>query len=88
MMGAYLFVLLQGGVELLGQVVGYIRHSGLLLVCPAQATLVLIGLLAVFLLAIFAVTWCALGMKRWGENERGVRIFSPVPSRHSNVLLP
>ena len=64
-------MLLQGGVELLGQVVGYIRHSRLLLVCAAQAPLVLIGLLAVFLLAVFAVTRCALTMRRWGENERG-----------------
>lgn len=53
-------MLLQGRIEFLGQVVGYIRHPRLLLIGAAQATLILIGLLVVLLLAIFAVARCAL----------------------------
>lgn len=56
----YLFVLLHGGVKLLGQVVGYIRHPRLFLIGSAHAAFVFVGLLVVFLLSIFAVAWCAL----------------------------
>lgn len=55
-----LFVLLHGGIKLLGQIIGYIRHPRLLLIGTAQAALVFIGLLVVLLLSVFAVTWCTL----------------------------
>lgn len=52
----YLLVFLQRGVELLGQVVGYIGHARLLLIGSAHAALVFIGLLVVLLLGVFAVS--------------------------------
>ena len=55
-----LFVLLHGGVKLLGQVIGYIRHPWLLLIGSAHAAFVFIGLLIVLLLCVFAVTRCSL----------------------------
>lgn len=57
---SYLFVLLHGGVKLLGQVIGYIRHPRLLLIGSAHAAFVFIGLLVVFLLSVFAVPRCTL----------------------------
>lgn len=56
----HLFVLLHGGIKLLGQVVGYIRHPRLLLIGSAHAALIFVGLLVVFLLSIFAVARYAL----------------------------
>lgn len=41
--GPHLFVLLHGGVEFLGQVVGHIGHAGLLLVGAADAAFILVG---------------------------------------------
>lgn len=55
-----LFVLLHGGVELLGQIISYIWHSRLLLIGSAHAALVFVGLLIVLFLCIFAVTWHTL----------------------------
>lgn len=57
---SHLFVLLHGGIKLLGQIVRYIRHSRLLLVRSTHAAFVFICLLVVFLLSIFAVTWDTL----------------------------
>lgn len=54
-------MLLHGGVKLLGQIIGYIRHPRLLLIGSAHTAFVFIGLLIVLLLAIFAVTWRTLG---------------------------
>lgn len=49
-------MLLHGGVQLLGQIIRYVRHPGLLLVGSAHAALVFIRLLVVLLLSVFAVT--------------------------------
>jgi len=46
---------LHGGVELLGQVIGYIRHPRLFLIGSADAALVFVGFLVILLFAIFAV---------------------------------
>ena len=59
-MRLYLFVLLHGGVELLGQVVGHVGHAGLLFVGSTDAAFILIGFLVVLLLGILAVTLAAL----------------------------
>lgn len=53
-------MLLHCGVELLGQIIGYIRHPRLLLIGSAHTALVFIGLLVVLLLGIFAVAWRTL----------------------------
>lgn len=53
-------MLLHGGVQLLGQIIGYIRHPRLLLIGSAHAALVFIGLFVVLLLSVFAVTWRTL----------------------------
>lgn len=53
---ADLFVLLHRGVELLGQIVGYVRHPRLLFIGSAHAALVFIGLLVVLLLSVLAIT--------------------------------
>lgn len=58
--GAYLFVLLHGGVELLGEVIGHVGHPGFLLVGSAQAAFVLTCLLVVLLLGVLAVTFSGL----------------------------
>lgn len=63
----YLLVFLQGGVELLGQVIGYIRHARLLLIGSAHAALVLIGLLAVLLLGVLRVPRRALRGREEGR---------------------
>lgn len=55
-----LLMLLHGGIELLGQVVGHIGHAGLLLVGAANAAFVFVGLLIVLFLGILAVTLTAL----------------------------
>ncbi len=68
-------MLLHGGVQLLGQIIGYIRHPGLLLIGSAHAALVFIGLLVVLLLSVFAVTWRTL----WEINHNSLldcHIFS------------
>lgn len=46
---------LHGGIELLGQVIGYIRHPRLFLIGSADAALVFVGFLVILLFAIFAV---------------------------------
>ena len=43
------------GVELLGQVIGHVGHARLLLIGPAHAALVLIGLLIVLFLGVLAL---------------------------------
>lgn len=57
---SHLFVLLHGGVELLGQVVGHVGHAGLLLVGSADAAFILVGFFVVLFLGILAVTLAAL----------------------------
>lgn len=59
----------KAGVELLGQVIGYIRHARLLLIGSAHTALVLIGLLAVLLLGVLRVPRRALR----GREEGRVR---------------
>lgn len=57
---SYLFVFFHGGIELLREVIGDIRHPWLLFIGSAQAALVLTRLLVVLLLCIFTVTFCVL----------------------------
>lgn len=53
---SHLLMFLHGGIELLGQVIGYIRHPRLLLVGAADAALVFVGLLIILLFGILAVS--------------------------------
>ena len=53
-------MLLHAGVELLGEVVGYVGHPGFLLVGSAQAAFVLACLLVVLLLGVLAITFSGL----------------------------
>ena len=53
-------MLLHGGVEFLGQVVGHIGHAGFLLVGAANAAFILVGFLVVLFLGVLTVTLAAL----------------------------
>lgn len=64
-------MLLHGGIKLLGQVIGYIRHPRLLLIGSADAALVFVGFLVVLLLGVFAVPGGALREERSEEERRG-----------------
>lgn len=66
----YLFVFFHSGIELLGEVIGHIRHPRLLLIGTAQAALVLTRLFIVFLLCIFAIPFCVLFKIKWGETQK------------------
>ena len=63
--GPHLFVLLHGGVEFLGQVVGHVGHAGLLLVGAADAAFILVGFLIVLFLGVLAVALAALQQDAW-----------------------
>ena len=52
-----LFVLLHSGIQLLGKVIGHIRHARLLLIATTQTALVLTCLLIILLFGIFAVSF-------------------------------
>lgn len=64
----HLLVLLHRGVQLLREVVGDIRHAGLLLVAPTQAALVFAGFLIIFLFSIFAVSLRHLQVSRGNKK--------------------
>lgn len=49
-------MLLHRGVELLGQIIGYIRHPRLFLIGSADAALVFVGFLVILLFGILAVS--------------------------------
>lgn len=70
---SHLFVFLHGSVELLGQVVGHVGHTGFLLVGPADTAFILVGFLVVLFLGILAVTLAAL------QQHRLVRQAQPPP---------
>lgn len=57
-------MLLHGGIELLGQVVGDAGHGGLLLVGSAETALVLGGFLTVLLLGILAISLVPLSRNK------------------------
>lgn len=59
----YLFVLLHGCIQLLGEVIRHVGHARLLLVGSAQAALILARFLAVLLLGVLAVSFCSLELK-------------------------
>ncbi len=61
---SHLLMLLHRGVELLGQVIGYIRHPRLFLIGSADAALVFVGFLVILLFGILAVSLSSLG-NRW-----------------------
>lgn len=52
----YLFVLLHSGIQLLGEIIGDIGHTRLLLIATTQAALVFTCLLVILLFGIFAVS--------------------------------
>lgn len=70
---SHLFVLLHGGVELLGQVVGHVGHTRFLLVGSADTAFILVGFLVVLFLGILAVTLAAL------QQHQLVRQAQPLP---------
>lgn len=59
---SHLLMLLHGSVELLGKIIGNIRHPRFLLVGSAQSALVLARLFIIFLFGIFAVSVRGLHM--------------------------
>lgn len=67
-----------GGIQLLGQVIGYIGHAGLLLVGAANAAFVFVGLLIVLFLGILAVTLTALEPHaKLSEQHPFPRLWAP-----------
>lgn len=66
----HLLMFLHGGVELLGQVVGYIWHPRLLLIGSADAALVFVGLLVILLFGILAVSLGSLEIDGHKCSER------------------
>lgn len=70
---SHLFVFLHGSVELLGQVVGHVGHTGFLLVGPADTAFIFVGFLVVLFLGILAVTLAAL------QQHKLVRQAQPPP---------
>lgn len=67
---SHLLMLLHCGVELLGQIVGYIRHPRLFLVGSADAALVFVGFLVVLLFGILAVSMCSLEIDEQECSEK------------------
>lgn len=63
-------MLLHRGVELLGQIVGYIRHPRLFLIGSADAALVFVGFLVILLFGILAVSWGSLEKDGHGRSEK------------------
>lgn len=55
------------GVKLLGQIIGYIRHSRLFLIGSADAALVFVGFLVIFLFGILAVSMSPLEMNGYEQ---------------------
>lgn len=53
-------MLLHRGIELLGQIISYIRHPRLFLVGSTDAALVFVGLLVILLFGILAVSMGSL----------------------------
>lgn len=53
---SHLLMLLHCGVELLGQIIGYIRHPRLFLIGSTDAALVFVGFLVILLFGILAVS--------------------------------
>lgn len=70
---SHLFVFLHGSIELLGQVVGHIGHTGFLLVGSADTAFIFVGFLVVLFLGILAVTLAAL------QQHKLVRQARPPP---------
>lgn len=95
----YLLVLLHGGIQLLGQVVGNIGHAGLLLVGAANAAFVFVGFLVVLFLGILAVTLTALQSheklsdqlpfpRLWGSTDSICSWATCYFQRAKNGILP
>lgn len=73
---SYLLVLLHSGIQLLGEVIGYIGHTRLFLIATTQAALVFACLLIVLLFGIFAVSLAHLAILKTFY----VRYISNIPS--------
>lgn len=63
-------MLLHRGVELLGQIIGYIRHPRLFLVGSTDAALVFVGFLVILLFGILAVSMGSLEIDGHECSER------------------
>lgn len=63
-------MLLHRGVELLGQIIGYIRHPRLFLVGSTDAALVFVGFLVILLFGILAVSMGSLEIDGHKCSER------------------
>ena len=63
-------MLLHRGIELLGQIIGYIRHPRLFLIGSADAALVFVGFLVILLFGILAVSKGSLEIDGHKHSER------------------
>lgn len=87
----YLLVLLHGGVQLLGQVIGHTGHTGFLLVGAADAAFILVCFFVVLLLGILAVTLTALQHKLSCHNRLPIVSRGSWQTPHAqalNIQLP
>lgn len=69
---SHLLMLLHRGVELLGQIIGYIRHPRLFLVGSTDAALVFVGFLVILLFGILAVSLGSLEINGHECSERQI----------------
>lgn len=69
---SHLLMLLHRGVELLGQIIGYIRHPRLFLVGSTDAALVFVGFLVILLFGILAVSLGSLEINGQECSERQI----------------
>lgn len=70
---SHLLMFLHCGIELLGQIIGYIWHSRLFLIGSTDAALVFVGFLVILLFGILAVSLGSL-VKRHTWTFREVEI--------------
>ena len=77
---SHLFVLLHGGIELLGQVIGHVGHTGLLFVGPADAAFILVGFLIILFLGILAVTLAALQQHAKVSDKPSLLLWTQYPA--------
>lgn len=66
----HLLMFLHRGIELLGQIIGYIRHPRLFLIGSADAALVFVGFLVILLFGILAVSMGSLKIDEYEHPEK------------------
>lgn len=69
---SHLLMFLHCGVELLGQIISYIRHPRLFLIGSADAALVFVGFLVILLFGILAVSVGSLEINGREQSDKQI----------------